>query len=129
MPLDSKEDNKKKKLIGFSFAFNGIKEIIKTERNFRIHLTTTTVIVLLGLFFNIEALEWIAICFVVSLVLILEMINSAIERIMDFLSPDRHPIVGQIKDITAGSVLVAAITSVVIGAIIFIPKIINSLGF
>ncbi len=127
MPLDSKEG--KKKLIGFSFAFNGIKEIMKSERNFRIHLITTFIIVLMGLFFNIKPYEWIAICLVVSLVLILEMINSAIERIMDFLSPDRHTIVGQIKDITAGSVLVAAITSAVIGAIIFLPKIMNLLGF
>ncbi|KGX83516.1 diacylglycerol kinase family protein [Pontibacillus marinus] len=127
MPLDSKEG--KKKLIGFSFAFNGIKEIIKSERNFRIHLITTFIIVLMGLFFNIQPYEWISICLVVSLVLILEMINSAIERIMDFLSPDRHTIVGQIKDITAGSVLVAAITSAVIGAIIFLPKIMNLLGF
>ena len=127
MPLDSKE-GKKKKLIGFSFAFNGIKEVIKTEHNFRIHIITTFFIVLLGLFFNITAFEWISIWLVVSLVLILEMINSVIERIMDFLSPDHHPIVGQIKDITAGAVLVAAITSAIIGAIIFLPKIMNLLG-
>lgn len=121
MPLDSKE-GKKKKLIGFSFAFAGLKEVILAERNFRLHLIITSIVVLLGLYVDLAAYEWLSLLLIITLVMVLEMINSAIERIMDFLSPDIHPIVGQIKDITAGAVLVSAISSVIIGIIIFAPK-------
>ncbi|WP_345239738.1 diacylglycerol kinase family protein [Pontibacillus salipaludis] len=115
-------ETKKKKLIGFSFAFQGLWEVLKTERNFRIHLSVSTIVVLAGLFFDLAAWEWVAVITIMAMVIILEMINSVIERIMDFLSPEQHPLVGEIKDISAGAVLVAALASVIIACIIFLPK-------
>ncbi|GGD04548.1 diacylglycerol kinase family protein [Pontibacillus salipaludis] len=115
-------ETKKKKLIGFSFAFQGLWEVLKTERNFRIHLSVSAIVVLAGLFFDLAAWEWVAVITIMAMVIILEMINSVIERIMDFLSPEQHPLVGEIKDISAGAVLVAALASVIIACIIFLPK-------
>ncbi|MCD5323611.1 MULTISPECIES: diacylglycerol kinase family protein [Pontibacillus] len=112
----------KKKLIGFSFAFNGLWNVLKTERNFRIHLSVSALVILAGLFFGLVAWEWVAVITIMAIVIILEMINSVIERIMDFLSPNYHPLVGEIKDISAGAVLVAALASVIIACIIFLPK-------
>lgn len=121
MSSDSNEA-KKKKLIGFSFAFQGLWEVLKTERNFRIHLSVSAIVVLAGLLLDLAAWEWVAVITIMAMVIILEMINSVIERIMDFLSPEQHPLVGEIKDISAGAVLVAALASVIIACIIFLPK-------
>ncbi|QSS98995.1 diacylglycerol kinase family protein [Pontibacillus sp. ALD_SL1] len=115
-------ETKKKKLIGFSFAFQGVWEVLKTERNFRIHITVSAIVVLAGFLFDLAAWEWVAVTTIMAMVIILEMINSVIERIMDFLSPEHHPLVGEIKDISAGAVLVAALASVIIACIIFLPK-------
>ncbi|KGP90501.1 diacylglycerol kinase [Pontibacillus chungwhensis BH030062] len=115
-------ETKKKKLIGFSFAFQGVWKVLKTERNFRIHLSVSAIVVLAGLLFDLAAWEWVAVTTIMAMVIILEMINSVIERIMDFLSPEHHPLVGEIKDISAGAVLVAALASVIIACIIFLPK-------
>ncbi|MFC0522571.1 diacylglycerol kinase family protein [Pontibacillus salicampi] len=120
MSLDSKE-NKKRKLVGFTFAWNGLKAVSKAERNFRIHLMTTLCVCILAAIVRVSFIEWAVLTLTVSLVLTMELINSAVERIMDFLSPTWHPLVGEIKDITAGAVLVTAIAAIIIGCFIFIP--------
>lgn len=112
----------KKKSIGFSYAFNGIKEVIKMERNFQIHLISATLVIIIGIFLNISLVEWLIITLTIGLVLIAELINSAIEQIIDYIKPDRHPTAKLIKDIGAGAVLVAAIIAVIVGLIVFMPK-------
>ena len=112
-----------KRIKSFSYAFNGIKHVMANEHNFRIHLLAAVVAIVAGVWFKISASEWIAITFAIVLVLVLEIINSAIEKLADLISPGKNDTIKIVKDITAAAVLLAAIASLVIAAIIFIPKI------
>lgn len=124
MSLGLKDPKKKNKSIGFLFALNGIREVWKTERNFRIHVSCGGTAVIVGVILSIPPVEWALLILLISLVLSLEMINSSIERVMDYLAPEQHPLAGLIKDIAAGAVLISAIGSVLIALFLFIPKII-----
>lgn len=119
--------HKKKKEIGFRYAWNGIKEVYKSEKNFRIHLMIALIVIGTAFVLELSPLEWTAIIIVIASVLSLEMINSAIEKLLDHIAPEQHPVIGSIKDITAGAVLVASIGSVIIGIIIFLPKLLSLL--
>lgn len=108
----------------FKVAFEGLKDALYHERNFRIQLVVFTVVVIAGFLFQINSTEWISILLCAAVVLSTEIINSAIEKLCDFVSPDIHPLIKKIKDFSAAAVLVGTIFSVIIGAIIFIPKIV-----
>jgi diacylglycerol kinase len=108
----------------FQFAFKGLKHILK-ERNFIIHLIVAAMAVLFGFLFRISYLEWISICVCCAMVLSLELINTSIEKTIDLLHPAFDERAGEIKDIAAAAVLLSAIASVIVGSIIFIPKIID----
>ncbi len=112
-----------KRGIGLEFALNGLKEAFIRERNFRIHLFIATIVIIIGFYFRLEWIEWIFIIIMIQTVLITELINSLMERIIDYIKPELHPKAKIIKDISAAAVLVAAITSIIVGLIIFIPKI------
>jgi len=112
-----------KRIKSFGFAFNGLKILIKEEHNPRIHLVAAVCVISAGLFFQISTLEWIAIIFAVGFVIALEIINSAIEKISDFISPEKNDSIKKIKDLAAAGVLISALTALTIGLIIFIPKI------
>lgn len=115
--------DKKKRGIGLRFALNGILEAIKRERNFRIHLWVAFFVLICCVYFRLALFEWIVIIIMIHLVLVTELINSIVERIIDYVKPAYHPEAKIIKDISAAVVLVAAITSVIVGCFIFIPKI------
>lgn len=106
------------------YARNGIKLILKNERNFRIELVFTVLVILAGVFFKIGHFEWISLSLVISMVLISETINSAIEALCDTVSQDFKINVKYAKDVSAGAVLVSALVSVITGLIIFLPHII-----
>ncbi|WP_101844322.1 diacylglycerol kinase family protein [Halobacillus sp. Marseille-P3879] len=112
----------RKKWIGLSFAINGIIAAFRNERNLRIHLIISIIVVVFGGIFKVSSLEWALLVLTIALVITLEMINSSIERVMNYLAPEVHHLVGAIKDIAAGAVLIAAISSIIIGFIIFLPK-------
>lgn len=112
----------KKKGIGLSFAWNGIVEALKQERNFQIHIAATVLVVAAGIVLHLSMLEWITIILVIGLVLVTELINSAIEMLIDYIKPEIHPQAKVIKDIAAGAVLVTAAVAVIVGILIFIPK-------
>lgn len=105
----------------FLFAFKGFKWALE-ERNFRIHLFISFIVILAGFAFTISPLEWIAVLCCMTAVITLEIINTSIEKTIDLLHPERHPEAGKIKDLSAASVLLAAMLSVIIGSIIFLPK-------
>lgn len=113
--------------IGFKYAINGIKEVIKQERNFRIHLVMAIFVILFSFLIGLNMVEWAVILLVIGIVLAMEIINSAIERIIDYIKPEIHPQAKLIKDMAAGGVLVAAFLAVVIAGVIFIPKIIEAI--
>ena len=117
------EDKKRK--IGFNYAWNGIKEIAQTERNFRIHLLATLLTITAGFLFKLTMVEWAIIVLTIGLVLMAEVTNTAIEKLIDYLRPEIHPAAKIIKDVAAGAVLIAAIIAAVIGLLIFLPKLYN----
>lgn len=107
------------------YSRNGIKLILKNERNFRIHLLFALAVVLAGFFFKITYQDWIAISLVISMVLISETMNSAIEALCDTVSVDYKVNVKYAKDVSAGAVLMSAFVSVVTGIIVFLPYVIE----
>ncbi|HXK49890.1 MAG TPA: diacylglycerol kinase family protein [Clostridiales bacterium] len=111
-----------KRLNSFRFAAQGFYTMIREEPNFRIQLSILILITVLGFVFDISSHEWIHITLASGFVIMAEILNSAVERIADFLSPEFNEKIGAIKDICAAAVLVAAGISVVVGLIIFIPK-------
>lgn len=112
----------KKRGIGLSFAWNGVKQAFVYERNFRIHLLVAVIVILLGCLCRISPIEWLTLTMIIVIVLALELVNSVCERIIDYVKPEIHEEAMLIKDMAAGAVFIVAIGSIVIGCIIFIPK-------
>lgn len=102
-------------------ACRGLGHLVRHERNFRIHLAIMIVVVGLGACLELNWLKLIVLLITISIVLIAEAINSAIESVVDLVEPDKHPLAGRAKDIAAGAVLIASINSVIIGVVIFGP--------
>ncbi len=107
----------------FTHAFRGIGIIIKTTHNFWVQIFFAAVAILLGFILKISHVEWILIIFVIGFVLVAEAFNTAIEIDIDLTSPNYHPYARDIKDVSAGAVLLSVIAACVIGLIIFFPKI------
>ena len=112
-----------KKLIrSFGYAFKGIGYAAKTQLNFRIHLAVTLLACFLGYILNITVDEWRWLILCVALVLTAELFNTAIEFLTDLVSPQYNELAGHVKDVSAGAVLITALFAVLIGSIIFLPK-------
>jgi diacylglycerol kinase len=105
-------------------ALNGIWTVLKNERNFRIQLVIAVLVVIAGLILQISHRDWIAVSFLIALVLISEAINSVIEALCDTISKEYRVNIQYAKDVSAGAVLVSAILSFILGLIIFIPYLI-----
>jgi len=121
--MKSKKFSISKRIKSFGFALNGLKILIQEEHNARIHIIAAISVILAGFYFQLSSLEWLAIFFAIGLVISLEIINSAIENIADFISPKKNDAIKKIKDLSAAGVLISALTALTIGFIIFIPKI------
>ena len=106
-------------------ARNGIKLILKNERNFRIDLIFAFLVILAGLILRVSHLDWIALSLVISMVFVSETINSAIEALCDTVSLEYKVNIKYAKDVSAGAVLVSSGVSVITGLIVFLPYIIN----
>lgn len=113
--------NVHKFLKSFTFAWQGVGAAVK-EQNMRFHLLSAIIVTALGLLTGLSMVEWCIIIIVIGLVISLEMINTAIEAVVNLASPSIHPLAKVAKDVAAGAVLVFAIASVIIGILIFIPK-------
>lgn len=107
-------------LNAFKVAFKGIV-LAWNERNFKFHIGSTIFALFLGFFFHITATEWSLILLCIGVVLAAETFNTAIEKIVDFISPEYHIKAGQIKDLAAAAVLLISIVVAIIGVIIFLP--------
>jgi diacylglycerol kinase len=104
-------------------AFQGWLHFFRTEANGRIQAVIAAMVVVAGFFFGVSAQEWLWILLCIGLVTGLEMVNTAIETLANRLHPERHPDIKIVKDVAAGAVLWAAVISVIIGAVIFLPKV------
>ena len=111
----------KKQLRSFGYAWKGIRCCIGKEQNLNFHLIATVVTVIAGFLLEITRIDWMIVILCIGVVIAAELFNSAIEKLVDLVSPERHPIAGQVKDIAAGAVLVCAATAAIIGLIVFIP--------
>lgn len=106
----------------FGYAFEGIAAVIKRERNMKIHCCAMILVVMAGTILQIPSWKW-CICFCLfGLVMALEMVNTAVEAVVDFVTEERKPLAKLAKDAAAGAVLIAAIMSVAAGLIMFIPE-------
>ncbi len=108
----------------FTHAFRGIGVSIKSTHNFWVHIFVTVVVVKMGFLFKISQTEWLFLVFATGFVMVTETINTAIEIDIDLTSPNFHPYARDTKDVAAGAVLLSVIVAVIVGLIIFLPKII-----
>ncbi len=107
----------------FGHAVRGIRLLVQSERNAQIHLLASAVVIVLGLTFSISPEEWGLLVLATGLVWAAEAVNTAVERVIDLCNPEHHPIAGEAKDLAAGAVLLAAVAALVVGLILFLPRI------
>lgn len=115
------------RLRSFTYAFSGLKILLKTQHNSWIHLVVTAVVLAVGTFLRISAIEWCVLTLAMASVWITETLNTAIEFLTDLVSPEFHPIAGQVKDLAAAAVLISAMGAAIVGVIVFLPRIIQLL--
>ena len=106
----------------FSYAWMGIVHGASKERNVKSHLVAAILVILAAWVTGVSRIEWMIIIAVITLMIALELVNAAVERVVDLVTEERHPLAKQAKDLAAGAVLVFAMGSAVIGALIFLPK-------
>lgn len=111
------------RLRSFRYAFRGIGLLVRGEHNMWIHLAVALAVVIAGGLLELSRAEWIAVAFAIGFVFSAEAVNSAVERLADRITPERDPMIRDAKDLAAGAVLIAAIAAVVIGLVIFVPRI------
>lgn len=114
----------RKRIKSFAYAFAGLRLVFRQEHNAWIHATAAICVVVAGFVFRISSLEWIAVVICIGMVISAEIINSSLERMADFVQPERDDRIKEIKDLGAAAVLLCAIASAIVGIIIFLPKII-----
>lgn len=122
----------KRHSLSFKYAFKGLMYALKSQPNFWVHLFWTAAAVCLGFYFNIEKVEWLVLTVTISLVLIAEMMNTSLEIVTDALKVHKKTEQDDLyimlaKDVAAGAVLISAVASVIIGLLIFGPRILVSI--
>ncbi len=117
----------KKRIASFKYAIRGICIAIKSEKNMQIHLIVALLVIIAGVFFSISLMEWLFCILCFALVISAELLNSAIEDVVDLASPQHHKLAEKAKDIAAGSVLITAVFAAIVGLLIFVPKLIKLL--
>ena len=118
----------RRRLLSFKYAFKGIFLLLKNEHNAWIHALAAILAIGLGFYFEIYRNEWIAVVFLIGFVFSSEAFNSAIELLVDKISPDYNETAGNIKDLAAGAVLFAAIAAAIAGFVIFAPYFLKSVN-
>jgi diacylglycerol kinase len=125
--MDSSEEKKAWREVKYSQkflnAFRGMYVVFKATRHILIHIITALFVIIFGFCFHISSLEWIALVFAIGFVFVAETFNTAIEIDIDLTSPEYHPYARDTKDVAAAAVLLSVFVAVIIGLIIFLPKI------
>lgn len=114
----------KSRIHSFKYALSGITYLFKNEMNARIHLVAALLVTALGFTLKISTTEWILLTLTITIVICAEALNTAIEKVVDLASPELHDLAKHSKDVAAAGVLIASIGAVIVGLIIFIPKLI-----
>lgn len=111
----------------FLNAFRGFYVFSKTTRHLFIYIIITLIVIFFGIYFKVSSLEWVALLFATGFVFVTEILNTAIEIDIDLTSPEYHPYARDTKDVAAAAVLLSVFTAVIVGLIIFLPKILGML--
>ena len=119
--------SKNKIIKSFSFAFSGIKEALKNEPNLKIHFFLALLAIVLAYLLKLPMIEWAILILTIGLVLTLELINTSLEAIVNLVSPEIKEGAKIAKDVAAASVLISAAVALLIGAFLFLPKILSLL--
>ncbi|HEV7230582.1 MAG TPA: diacylglycerol kinase family protein [Bacteroidia bacterium] len=119
-----KSDFIRKTIRGFYFAGKGLRYFMNTTSNALLHCMAALIACGLGWYLGISRMEWLAVILAISGVLVTEIINTAIELLVDLVSPEFNEKAGKVKDVAAGAVLIASISAACIGALIFIPRLV-----
>ncbi len=130
MNMISRDERKRQKgikkfLLSFSYPIKGLKYAYRNEQNLAVDVGIALMVLIAGFIFKIEKTEWIIIVITIGAVLSLELINTAIEAVVDLVTEEYHPLAKVAKDTSAAAVFVIAIVAVIVGLIIFLPKILE----
>ncbi len=130
MNMISRDERKKQKgikkfFLSFTYAIKGLKYAYRNEQNLAFDIGMSILVVIAGFLFKVSISEWALLALTIGIVLSLELINTAIEAVVDLVTEDYHPLAKVAKDTSAAAVFICAIASVIVGLIIFLPKIIN----
>ena len=106
----------------FSYALAGLGQLLRTQRNFRVELGAGIAAAAAGTFFGLERWEWVVLVLTIALVLVLEALNTALEHAVTLASPNVDPRAKVAKDVAAAAVLIAALSSIAIGALLYLPR-------
>ncbi|MGM9507111.1 diacylglycerol kinase family protein [Larkinella sp. GY13] len=119
----------RKNLRSFRFAAEGIVALFRFENNAKIHLLAAMAVVVAGIWLRLDRVEWALVLTQVGLVLAAEAFNTALEKLADVVSPDHHPLIKTVKDLSAGAVLLVVIVAIVVGILIFGTKLIKMMNW
>src|SRR3954462_9793810 len=121
-PHGVKDERRPRFVVSFGYAFRGIRWMLRHEPNMRFHLLATAGVIVAAAALRVPPEQWAALTFAISLVLLGEILNTAIEAVLDIVQPEYHDLVEVVKDVAAAAVLVAALGATVIACIIFGPR-------
>ena len=115
----------KKRLINsFKYAFQGLKYAFIYEQNLTVHILATIIVIIFGFIFKISIFEWLVLFLIIGLVIATELINTSIEATIDLITDEINPLAKIAKDTAAAAVLIFGLTALIVGTLIFLPKII-----
>ena len=128
--MQPRNQNPKSRIVdSFGFAFAGLRYCLRTQRNFRIHIAVAVLGTIAGLILGLGLIEWAVFATMVAMVLAAEMVNTMVESLVDLVTTEYHPLAKVAKDIAAGIVLLTAMASVIVGLLIFGPRVLALFRF
>jgi len=112
-----------KRLKSIGYAFKGAFMLVTTEASLKVQFVIGILVTIAGFYYDLSTTEWIIQTLTIALIMSIEGLNTAIEELADFIHPEHHPKIGLIKDLAAGAVFIFAVAAVIVGIIIYVPKI------
>ena len=130
MSMISRDERKKQKglkkfINSFSYPIKGLKYAYRNEQNLAVDVGIAILVLITGFIFKISAHEWALLVLTIGLVISCELVNTAIEAVVDLVTEEYHPLAKVAKDTAAAAVFIFAIVAIVVGLIIFLPRVIN----
>jgi diacylglycerol kinase len=120
--MNPKKFSLKSRFKSFKYAMDGLRSLLKNEHNARIHVIAAIAATITGIIMKLNHYEWALLTIVTGIVFLTELLNSSIESLADHVNPEWNEMIRRAKDYSAASVLISAIVAIVVGCLIFIPK-------